>query len=112
MGITGILVMPADTVLVPVDRLSKELRLQLMATEGDYAVTRPNSRSLARIIDSEGARLVQEFRQPSTVVEAILRYCRDTNEDPASTLDAAFPMLERLLHAGLLVPAASTRAQS
>ena len=111
MGITGILVMPADAALIPVAQLSDELRRQVMAAEGDYAVTRPNSRVLARIVDSDGARLVQEFRQPSTVAQAVLRYCRATNEDPESTLDAAFPMLERLVHAGLLVAAVSPLAQ-
>ena len=111
MEITGILVMPADAVLVPVDQLSHEIRRQVKATEGDYALSRPNSRALARIVDSNGARLVQEFREPSTVVQAVLRYCHATNEDPESTLDAAFPMLERLVHAGLLVPAVSQRAQ-
>ena len=111
MEIIGVLVMPADAVLIPVAQLSDEIRRQVTATEGDYAVTRPNSRVLARIIDSDGARLVQEFREPSTVVQAVLRYCSATNENPELTLDAAFPMLERLVHAGLLVPAVSQRAQ-
>jgi serine/threonine-protein kinase len=111
MEITGILVMSADTELLPVDQLSDELRRQLKATTGDYAVTRPNSRTLARIINSDAARLVQEFRKPSTVVQAVLRYCRATKEDPESTLDAAFPVLERLVQARLLVSVDSQHAQ-
>jgi serine/threonine protein kinase len=111
MEITGTLVMAADTVLLPVDQLSDELRRRVQATNGDYAVTRPNSRTLARIINSEAAKLVEEFRQPSTVVQAVIRYCRATREDPEATLDGAFPMLEQLVRARLLVPADSLHAQ-
>jgi len=111
LEITGTLVLAADTVLVPVARLSDELRRQVQATEGDYAVARPNSRTLARIIDGDAAKLLEEFRQPTTVVQAVIRYCNATKEDPESTLDAAFPMLERLVHANLLVPADSAQTR-
>jgi serine/threonine-protein kinase len=104
MEITGTLVMAADTILLPVDQLSEELRRKVQADTGDYAVTRPNSRTLARIVDENAAKLLEEFRQPCTVVQAVIRYCRSTKEDPESVLDAAFPMLERLVHAQLLVP--------
>jgi serine/threonine protein kinase len=103
MEITGTLVMAADTVLLPVEQLSEELRRKVQADAGDYAVTRPNSRTLARIVDSNAAKLLEEFRQPRTVVQAVIRYCASTKEDPESILDGAFPMLERLVHAQLLV---------
>jgi serine/threonine protein kinase len=103
MEITGSLVIAADTVLLSIEQLSDELRRQVQATEGDYAVTRPNSRTSARIIDADAAKLLEEFRQPTTVVQAVIRYCSVTNEDPELTLEAAFPMLERLVQARLLV---------
>jgi serine/threonine protein kinase len=112
MEITGILVLAADTLLTPVDQLSDELRRQLQATVGDYAVTRPSSRTLARIIDSDAARLLEEFRQPTTVVDAVIRYCNTYEEKPESTLDAAFPLLERLVDARLLVSTDSLEARS
>ncbi|MGO9339440.1 MAG: lanthionine synthetase LanC family protein [Terracidiphilus sp.] len=104
MEITGTLVMAADTILLPVDQLSEELRRKVQADAGDYAVTRPNSRTLARIVDANAAKLLEEFRQPCTVVQAVIRYCASTKEDPESILDGAFPMLERLVLAQLLVP--------
>jgi serine/threonine-protein kinase len=104
MEITGSLVMAADTILLPVDQLSEELRRKVQADAGDYAVTRPNSRTLARIVDANAAKLLEEFRQPCSIVQAVIRYCASTNEDPESILDGAFPMLERLVHAQLLVP--------
>jgi serine/threonine-protein kinase len=103
MEITGSLVLAADTVLLPVDQLSDELRLRIQATKGDYAVTRPSARTTARVIDGDAAKLLEEFRQPTTVVQAVMRYCSSRGEEPESTLEAAFPMLERLVHARLLV---------
>jgi len=111
MEITGTLVMAADTVLLPVDQLSDEVRRQVRAAEGDYAVSRRNSRTMARIINRDGAKLLEEFRQPTTVVQAVIRYCSATREDPESTLEAAFPMLERLVHARLIVSADSPHNQ-
>jgi eukaryotic-like serine/threonine-protein kinase len=111
MEITGTLVMAADTILLPVDQLSEELRRKVQADEGDYAVTRPNSRTLARIVDAHAAKLLEEFRHPSTIVQAVIRYCSSTKEDPESILDGAFPMLERLVHAQLLVPIDSLPAK-
>jgi eukaryotic-like serine/threonine-protein kinase len=112
MEITGTLVLAADTVLLPVEELSDELRRQVQATEGDYAVTRPNSRTSARIVDGDGARLLEEFRQPTTVVQAVIRFCSATRENPESTLDAAFPLLERFVRARFLVPVDSPQTQS
>src|SRR5271165_5655895 len=82
MEITGTLVLAADTVLLPVDQLSDELRRQVQAAEGDYAVMRRNSRTLARIVGGDAARLLEEFRQPTAVVQAVIRYCGATREDP------------------------------
>jgi eukaryotic-like serine/threonine-protein kinase len=112
MEITGTLVMAADTVLLPVEQLSDDLRRQVQAAEGDYAVMRPNSRTSARIIDGDAAKLLEEFRRPNTVVQAVIEYCSATKSDPESILEAAFPMLERLVHARLLVPADSPNNRS
>jgi eukaryotic-like serine/threonine-protein kinase len=111
MEMIGTLVIAAGTVLLPVERLSDELRHQVQAAEGDYAITRPNSRINARIINGDAAKLLEEFRQPTTIVQAVIRYCSATKEEPESTLDAAFPMLERLFRARLLVPADSLQTQ-
>jgi eukaryotic-like serine/threonine-protein kinase len=112
MEITGTLVLAADATITPVDEFSNELRRQVQAMEGDCVVTRPNSRTLTRIVDGDAARLLEEFRLPTTVVQAVIRYCSVTREDPESTLDAAFPMIERLVHDRLLVPADSPQIHS
>lgn len=111
MAITDPMVLPADLLLVPVEDLADSVRRQVVAEEGGYALTRPNSRTPSRIIDAHAAELLKEFRNPATIVQAVVRYSREKNIDPEQTLEEAYPMLERLARERLLVPADSDEAR-
>jgi serine/threonine-protein kinase len=111
MAFTDPMVLPADIVLVPVRDLPESVRQQILAEEGDYALTRAHSRTPSRVIDAHAADLLKEFRKPVTIVQAVIRYSREKKTDPQQALDEAFPMLERLAHAHLLVPADSEEVQ-
>ncbi len=104
MAITDPLILPPDVLLVPVAELPDELRAQLRCDEGDYALTRPRSRSASRVVDAQAAVLLGEFKSACTIVEAVLRYSRAREADPQETLEEAYPLLQTLLNAGLLVP--------
>lgn len=104
---TSPLVLPNDVVLVPVRELASPVRQQMACDEEDFAITRPRSRTPSKIVDPDTASLLQEFRTPQTVVGAILRYSRAVQADPEEILDAAFPVIENLFKARLLVPADS-----
>ncbi|MBI4538717.1 MAG: protein kinase [Gemmatimonadetes bacterium] len=104
MRITDRLVLPADVVLVPVTELPASVRARVGGEDGDYAVTRPLARTPSRIVDSEGAGLLQEFQTPQTIVEAVLRYSRARARDAERTLEDAYPLLLAFINAGLLVP--------
>lgn len=104
---TSPLVLPNDVVLVPVRQLAAQVRQQMTYDEEDFAITRPRSRTPSKIVDPDTASLLQEFRTPQTVAEAILRYSRAVQADPEEILDAAFPVIENLFKARLLVPADS-----
>jgi predicted Ser/Thr protein kinase len=104
MAITDPLVLPPDVLLVPVIELPDEVRGQLRCEEGDYALTRPRSRSASRVVDAQAAALLGEFNSPCTIVEAVLRYSRAREADPHETLEQAYPMLQAMLDAGFLVP--------
>jgi eukaryotic-like serine/threonine-protein kinase len=108
--ITDSLVLPADVLLVPVKDLTEKAREQVQAEEGDYAVTRPHSRTPARIVDRAGAELLKEFRKPTTIAQAVIRYSRANQSEPERTLEEAFPMLDRMVNAHLLVAADSEQA--
>jgi eukaryotic-like serine/threonine-protein kinase len=111
MQMTEPMVLPVDLLLLPIEDLPEHVRQQVKGDEGDYALTRPNSRTPSRIIDSASADLLKEFRTPVTIVEAVIRYSRARKVDPERTLEEAFPMLERLAGSRLLVPSSSDEAK-
>jgi RNA polymerase sigma-70 factor (ECF subfamily) len=76
MAITDPLVLPPDVMLLPVAELPEDVRRQLTWEEGDYAVTRPRSRTPSRIVDAAAADLLGQFREP-------LRRVIDLRLDPA-----------------------------
>jgi eukaryotic-like serine/threonine-protein kinase len=105
------IVLPADVVLVPVEELPPETRGQLDHEPGDFALTRPRTRTMSSIVDGTTASLLERFRVPRTIVEAIVEYARAKELDPNDTLEQAFPMLARFLNEGMLVPADSELAE-
>jgi serine/threonine protein kinase len=103
MAITDPLLLPPDVLLVPVAELPEEVRRQLTYDEGDYAVTRPHARTPSRIVDAQAVELLREFGSPRTIVEAVIRFARARGVSPETTLDDAYPLLERMLAGGFLV---------
>ncbi|MFP2928277.1 lanthionine synthetase LanC family protein [Pyxidicoccus sp. 3LG] len=111
MNVSSTLVLPPDVVIVPVERLAPEVRARASCQDGDSAITRPRSRAPSRILDRDSARLVAEFREPTTLLAAVLRYCLAERLEPMPTLEAAWPMLQGLIRARLLVPEDSEEAR-
>jgi len=109
--ITEPILLPPDVVLVPVEDLPAETREQLAGSEGDFALTRPQTRMTSSIVDRSTADLLERFRAPTTIVDAVIAYSRTEGLDASDTLDRAFPMLARFLNAGMLVPADSELAE-
>jgi serine/threonine-protein kinase len=98
------LVLPEDLKLVPVKDLPPQIRQRLLCDDDAYAISRPLSRVPTKVIDAQSARLLEEFRKPKTVVQAILDYSRARNTDPEETLAQAHPLLRELAAARFLVP--------
>ena len=99
--------LPPDVLLFPVTELADHVRQQLACSEDDFAVTRPGMRSFSRIVDRETAFLLEEFRQPCTLADAIVRYSRLNGQNPHEILEKAFPVLVAFSSALFLVPADS-----
>lgn len=110
MAITDPLLLPADVLLVPVADLPEEVRRQFPHGEGDFAISRPRSRSTSRVLDAGAAALLGEFRSPRTVVDAVIRYSRAHEADPEAVLEQCYPMIESLLAAGFLAEEGSAEA--
>ncbi|HTE49882.1 MAG TPA: protein kinase, partial [Kofleriaceae bacterium] len=100
-------VLQPDLRILPVTALSERVRASLECDDGDFAVARPRSRRPASIVDPATAALLEEFRRPSRLVDAVLRFGRARGADPEPILDQAFAILCRFCHSGLLVPEGS-----
>ena len=108
--IRGPVVLPADVVLVPVAELPEDTRAQIEHAPGDYALTRPRTRTTSSIVDARTAGLLQTFRDPKTIVEAIIEFSEVEHLDPRETLESSFSVLAGFLNTGLLVAADSDLA--
>ncbi len=107
MAITDLLVLPSDVILAPVVELPAQVRQLAACGDDDYAITRPWARSPTSIVGKEAAALIELFREPTTVVDAVIRYSGGMNVPPEQTLVDAYPLLQRLMSTRLLVPADS-----
>ena len=95
-------VLPPDVVVVPVASLAAPLRRQIEHGEGDFAVGRARQRRPSKVLDAGSAALLEEFRTPSTIAEAVFRYSRAQRLDACQTLDSAFAALQSLVAGELL----------
>ncbi|MBV7329545.1 protein kinase [Chloroflexi bacterium TSY] len=111
MTITAPFVLPDDVVLIPVDHLPTQVRERVEFEEGDYALTRPRARIPSKIIDAQAAKLLEEFRSPTTIVEAVMNYSLAHKTDPEDMLDEAFPILQYFINSQLLTPPGSEEAK-
>lgn len=110
MGVNDPLILPDDVTLMRVEDLSDTIREQITYDQHDYAISRPRLRTASRIIDEQAVRLLHEFRTPTTIVDAILRYSRAHTLDPQHVLEGAFPLIEQFVNEHFLVYANTQEA--
>jgi len=103
MGVLDPLVLPADVLIAPVEQLPHELREQLDGVDGAYSITRPRTRTNSSIIDAGTAALLERFRTPATIVDAVIAHSTAEGLDPRATLEEAFAVLGGFMNEGLLV---------
>ncbi len=104
-------VLPPDAKLLPVSELSARLRDKIGPVEdGQSVITRPGFRVTARLVPGPLAGLLGEFRSPSRLTDAVLRFARARGQDPFAMLDLAFEALATLVEARILVPEQSPDA--
>src|SRR3954451_11109670 len=111
MSMLELLLLPADVEVVPVARLPDRLLGQIDHGPDDHSVTRPYTRTTSTIVDVRTARLLEPFRSPVTIVDAVLRFSKSEGLDPRQTLDDAYPVLKGFVDQGVLVAATSAVAQ-
>ncbi|WP_456825121.1 AarF/UbiB family protein [Cellulomonas sp. P5_E12] len=74
-----------------------------MPDQGEVLVARRGSRVPPQLLSGDAMALLEHFRQPSTLVEAVLAYAAEVGGDPMSTLDESFGVLVALTRSDILV---------
>lgn len=105
MDITAPFMLRSDVLLVPVADLDEQVRGSIDCEDEDVALTRPRSRTPSTVVEATAARLLEHFREPRTLVEALVLYGRKEGRDPDALLEDAYQLLVRLLQSGFVVPA-------
>lgn len=107
------LALPADARILAVHDLSPRLRARIGGEDGGQAVvTRPGFRITARLMPAPLVSLVEEFRRPSLVADAVARFAVAHAQSPEETIDLAFDALATLVEARILVPDGSDDGQA
>jgi serine/threonine protein kinase len=109
-AITDSFVLPNGVVLRPVSELPKTFRREIGSQDGDFVLSRPRSRTQAKVIEADAAELIKEFLEPITIARAVARCSKRNGVSAERLLDDALPMLRSLIDSGLLVRAFSQEA--
>ena len=99
----GRLVLPADLVMSPVRTLSAQLRASLGGEDDDFVLSRPRHRYRGLVVSADTVRLLESFREPTTIPEAILLHAVRSSADATQLLTEAYPVLRQLRDARYLV---------
>jgi len=99
-----------DVIIIRVDDLPQAVREEI-GDDGAFALTQARARAASSLVDEASAELLREFRAPSTIAEAVVRYSQRVGADPEETLTDAYTTLRRCLVQGYLVVAGSEGAQ-
>jgi serine/threonine protein kinase len=102
MPLTDCFVLAGGSVLQRVSELSPRLRREIGAQDGDYSLSRANSRLDSKVISAETADLIGEFREPSTIARAVARLSKAKSINAERLLEEALPTLRSLILAGFL----------
>ena len=111
MSLTGPLLLAPDVLIIAGDQIAEEVRAQCACDEGDFVVTRPRSRTQSRVVNAPTATLLRSFRQPKTIVQAVLEISLPQQLDPERTLESVLATLTPFVQVGWIVAADSPDAQ-
>jgi len=103
--ITKPFVLRDDVVLVPCAELDDDLRGRFTYDAGDYTLSRRSGRARSQLIDGQTAALLALFREPRTIVDAVVENSRAYGKEPRARLAELLPHLGAFVDDAVLVPA-------
>jgi serine/threonine-protein kinase len=101
----------SDVLLIPCAEISDDVRARVSFEDGDFTLSRRYGRILVQVIDGETAALLERFREPRTILDAILENCRAFGNDPEALLDEMLPHLGAFVRSHILEQAGSSQDQ-
>jgi len=104
MDITAPLALRNDVLIIPVSKLDEQTRRSIDCGEQDFAISRPHSRSTSTVIDPAAAALVEQFRKPRTIVEAVVLFSKARGLDGSAVLEDAYRLVRRLMEQDFIRP--------
>lgn len=111
MNITEPFVLKSDVLLIPCAELTPEVRERISFDDGDFTLSRRHGRAPSQVIDGETAGLLSLFREPRTIVEAVVENSRTLGKNAEALLDELLPHLGIFLQNRVLVPAGAEEEQ-
>jgi len=105
MNISEPFVLKRDVLLTPCAELSDDVRKRISFDEGDFTLSYRHGRAAVRIIDGQTAALLELFREPRTIVDAVIENSRSLGKNPHRWLDELLPQFATLVDNRVLVPA-------
>ncbi len=97
-------VLDEDAEIVALAELPESISRQIAGAERDFVLIRPYA--AIQVIDAGTAALLEQFRYPTTIVDAILAYSRKIHVRPSEVLEYAFPLIQGFILGGVLARAA------
>ena len=104
-------VLRGDVLLIACADLNDDLRGRIAFDEGDFTLSRRHGRALAQVVDRDTAALLELFRKPRTIAEAVVENSRSLGKDPDVWLDELLPHLGTFIDHRVLVPADSEEGE-
>jgi serine/threonine-protein kinase len=108
MDPSELLVLAEAVVVFPISEIDPVKRASIDASDGDYGLTKNDSRRTTRLIDRTAAELLEEFRKPTSVPDAIVRFSRKFDADPSAVMVDSFEFLDGMVRDGFLMLASAT----
>ncbi len=106
-------VLPADAKLLAVQELAPRLRAKIGPIAGNQVVvTRPGFRVTTRLVTSQLADLLSEFRSASLITDAVMRFSKNHEQDALEMLELSFDALATFIDGRILVADNSADAQA
>jgi serine/threonine-protein kinase len=112
LDVTKPFVLQEDVVLIPCAELDPKLRSKISFEEGDFTLAHRRRRARSKVIDGGTAALLALFREPRTIVSAVIENSRTLSADPRARLAELLRPLGSFVEDRVLVQAGSAEQGS